>query len=336
MQRSVRVVLVKVAVAGAMVAGCADIPRKSATGDEIASRPPALSISKLLRRPSEYYTDDGPDGSAPVDLARVADATPRSEPAHPTANEPYTVFGHDYRPQRVPGNYKRQGTASWYGRKYHGQRTAAGEIYDMYAMSAAHTTLPIPSYARVTNLANRVSVIVRINDRGPFASGRILDVSYAAAHRLGYAASGSAQVEVQSIVPPGSAVAPGERAALDPAIAAAAPVAPPAAPAVPAAATLAPAAPGRAARKTEPSIPVLRARNGIYLQLGVFSVGANAEHFRARAARQFESLGVQVSVEQRGSLHRVQLGPFRDRAAARAASAHVRALLQVKPVMVIR
>jgi rare lipoprotein A len=97
--------------------------------------------------------------------------------------------------------YKARGIATWYGRRYHGKQTASGERYDMYAMTAAHTTLPIPSYARVTNLANGKSVVVRINDRGPFVDGRIIDLSYTAAHKLGVLAGGNARVEVEALVP---------------------------------------------------------------------------------------------------------------------------------------
>ena len=297
----------------ALVAGCADAPSQGAMVGEAASRPASVPISQLLKRPPDYYTDDGPDGAPPVDLARVADAVPAPEPLHPTANEPYTVFGRDYVPMSAPGAYKRQGTASWYGRKYHGQRTAGGEVYDMYAMSASHPTLPIPSYARVTNLANRASVVVRINDRGPFASGRIMDVSYAAAHRLGFVQSGSAQVEVEGILPPGQSVAAARERP------------------VPGTATAPAAAP-----EPEPPMPVSSGRNGNYLQLGAFSVSANAENFRARIARQLESLGTEISIEQRGALHRVQLGPFKDRAAANTAAERVRALLDVRPVLVVR
>jgi len=97
--------------------------------------------------------------------------------------------------------FTQRGTASWYGKKFHGQKTSSGETYDMYKMTAAHPTLPIPSYARVTNLANRKSVVVRINDRGPFHTDRIIDLSYAAAYKLGYTGAGSARVEIEAIVP---------------------------------------------------------------------------------------------------------------------------------------
>jgi rare lipoprotein A len=148
-----------------------------------------------------YYKGDGPGGPPPVNLDSVADAKPRVEPLSRHANEPYTALGRRYVPYTSLKVYRARGVASWYGRKFHGKTTASGERYDMYAMTAAHTILPIPSYARVTNLANGKSVVVRINDRGPFQSDRIIDLSYAAAYRLGYATAGSAKVEVEAILP---------------------------------------------------------------------------------------------------------------------------------------
>jgi rare lipoprotein A len=149
-----------------------------------------------------YYKDDGPGDKPP---ANVADAVPRAEPLHKFANRPYKALGKAYVPLTSLQPFRQRGMASWYGKRYHGQKTSSGEIYDMYAMSAAHPTLPIPSYARVTNLANGRSVVVRINDRGPFHAARIIDVSYAAAHKLGFIQAGAAQVEVESILPGRSA-----------------------------------------------------------------------------------------------------------------------------------
>ena len=145
-----------------------------------------------------YYKDDGPGTRTPTNLA---DAAPRSEPLHKFANRPYSAEGKSYVPMTSLQPFKQRGVASWYGTRYHGKPTSSGETYDMYAMSAAHPTLPIPSYARVTNLANGRSVVVRVNDRGPFRSGRVIDLSYAAAYKLGYTGAGSAEVEVESIVP---------------------------------------------------------------------------------------------------------------------------------------
>ena len=145
-----------------------------------------------------YYKDDGPGERA---AGSVPDAVPRLEPLHRFANRPYEVFGRSYVPQTTLAPFRQRGAASWYGKRFHGNRTSSGEVYDMYKMTAAHPTLAIPSYARVTNLANGRSVVVRVNDRGPFHGGRVIDLSYAAATRLGYVQAGSAQVEVESIVP---------------------------------------------------------------------------------------------------------------------------------------
>ena len=147
-------------------------------------------------RPGGYYLDDGPGANPPPNLDAIPDAVPRLEPLHRFANRPYSVLGRDYVPATELRPYRERGTASWYGRKFHAQKTSIGEPYDMYAMTAAHPTLPLPSYARVTNLANGRSVVVRVNDRGPFLHGRVIDLSYTAAARLGYVNQGSAQVEV--------------------------------------------------------------------------------------------------------------------------------------------
>ena len=146
-----------------------------------------------------YYKDDGPGSAPPPNLGQIPDAEPKAEPPHRFANRPYKVFGTEYVPLTDARGFKQRGVASWYGRRFHGQKTASGELYDMYAMTAAHPTLPIPSYVRVTNLANGRSVVVRVNDRGPFHSSRVIDLSYAAAYKLGYIQAGSAQVELESV-----------------------------------------------------------------------------------------------------------------------------------------
>ena len=151
-------------------------------------------------RPGGYYKDDGPHERPPANLEQVADAVPRSEPLHKFANRPYEALGKRYVPMTSVQPFRQSGLASWYGKRYHGQKTSSGETYDMYAMTAAHPTLPIPSYVRVTNVANRKSVVVRINDRGPFKSERVIDLSYVAAHKLGFIQSGQARVEVEAIV----------------------------------------------------------------------------------------------------------------------------------------
>jgi rare lipoprotein A len=167
--------------------------------------PPTTEPRSEAPRPSParggYYKDDGPGEKAPANLAEIPDAQPRRESLIAAANRPYAVFGRSYEPLDKLQPFQQTGVASWYGRRFHGQKTSSGEPYDMYAMTAAHPTLPIPSYARVTNLANGRSVVVRINDRGPFHSDRIIDLSYTAAYKLGFASAGSARVQVESVVP---------------------------------------------------------------------------------------------------------------------------------------
>jgi rare lipoprotein A len=135
-----------------------------------------------------------------VDVSRIKDAVPRPHYGRFKAS-PYTVLGKTYYPIHDAPNYKASGTASWYGTKFHGQATANGEAYDLYGMTAAHKTLPLPSYVRVTRLDNGKSVVLRVNDRGPFYSDRIIDLSFAAAKKLGYAESGTARVKVEGIDP---------------------------------------------------------------------------------------------------------------------------------------
>jgi len=142
---------------------------------------------------------DGPGANPPADLANLADAEPRLEPIRSGGpNKPYQAFGQTFVPETRDVPSSERGLASWYGRKFHGRRTASGEVYDMYAMTAAHPTLPIPSYARIRNPANGREVLVRINDRGPFVGGRIVDLSYAAAFKLDLL-RGVAPVEMERI-----------------------------------------------------------------------------------------------------------------------------------------
>lgn len=161
----------------------------------------ALAACSSSPRKGGYYKDDGPDANPPANLASIPDARPRSEPLHKYANRPYEVFGKKYVPLASVQPFHQRGVASWYGKRFHGQKTASGEPYDMYAMTAAHPTLPIPSYARITSLRTGKQVVVRINDRGPFHSNRAIDLSYAAANRLGLIGTGSGDVEIDAIVP---------------------------------------------------------------------------------------------------------------------------------------
>jgi len=267
----------------------------------------ALSACAAAPRSGGYYKDDGPGEKPPANLDQIADAQPKSEPLHRYANRPYQVFGKEYVPLAFVQPYRQRGMASWYGKKFHGQRTASGETYDMYAMSAAHPTLPIPSYARVTRVATGRSVIVRINDRGPFHQGRMIDLSYAAALKLGFAHLGSAEVELESIEP-GQAVTPTEQAAT---------TAPPAAAPI----EQALAAPEQAA--------------AVYVQVGAFSSRDNAESLRSR----LEDAGWlkdTVQVLAIGNLWRLHVGPYRTQDDARPVAERIESQLSIKPLLVVR
>ncbi len=146
-----------------------------------------------------YYENDGPPDRTPSDIASTPDAVPRVEPFLARANRPYVALGRSYTPLTTDVEFRERGLASWYGKQFHGNRTASGEIYDMFAMTAAHPTLPLPSYVRVTGVRSRQSVIVRVNDRGPFKSDRIIDLSYAAALRLGFVSTGTAEVQIERL-----------------------------------------------------------------------------------------------------------------------------------------
>lgn len=159
-----------------------------------------LAACSSTSKKGGYYKDDGPERNPPGNLDRVPDAKPRSEPLNNAANRPYVVFGKKYVPLTKVQAFHQSGVASWYGKRFHGQKTSSGETYDMYAMTAAHPTLPIPSYARVKSVKTGKEVIVRINDRGPFHSGRVIDLSYAAAYRLGLIGAGSGEVQIEAIV----------------------------------------------------------------------------------------------------------------------------------------
>ena len=144
---------------------------------------------------------DGPPRES-VDVASIPDAVPKVEPRSRYGNPPsYTVHGKRYYTMSTSAGYRERGVASWYGTKFHGRRTSSGEPYDMYAMTAAHKSLPLPTYVRVTNLENGRSVVLRVNDRGPFHSNRIVDLSYTAAWKLGILAKGTGYVEVLALDP---------------------------------------------------------------------------------------------------------------------------------------
>lgn len=288
------------AMAAIFIAGCGTAPK---------APPPAQPPT----RAGGYYQDDGPPAQVPADIMSTPDAAPRIEPFHSGASRPYVALGRSYTPINDDRPLVQRGFASWYGRQFHGQRTSTGEIYDMFAMTAAHPTMPLPSYARVTNLANGATVVVRVNDRGPFRDGRVIDLSYAAAMRLGIAGNGTGEVEVQRITHREIAAASAPAA-----LAAAQSPVPPAAPPAPAP-TPAPAA----------------AASGRWaVQLGAFAGVDRAQELlqRVQAALSRPQAGgpvvdLQPRIESDGGLHRVLLGALPEREAATALASRLAALL---------
>lgn len=293
-----------------------------------------------------YYQDDGPGDNPPANLRDVPDAEVRAEPYSRNANKPYVVFGKTYTPMLNDEPFEQRGVSTWYGKKFHGQRTSSGELYDMYKMTAAHPTLPIPSYARITSMDTGKQVIVRINDRGPFHSSRIVDVSYTAALKLGLLGKGSHEVKLERVLPNSqeriattrrNAQPPDEApqvvtAPVDaPPVLASSPIdEPPAAPALQVAAS--------APQQTIAAMPVraeLAREAGFYVQLGAFSRGDRANEIRAQLAAAGGALSV-VEVVQSGALHRLFSGPFPSRADAMKALLEVPAALGLKPIVVRR
>ncbi len=258
---------------------------------------------------SVYYQDDGPPDRIPGDIASVPDATPRIEPILPRNSRPYVALGRSYTPLTGDVAFRERGIASWYGKQFHGNRTASGEIYDMFAMTAAHPTMPLPSYARVTSVRTQQSVIVRVNDRGPFAHGRVIDLSYAAASRLGIAATGTGEVEVERITH--AQIASGEWRRGD--------------------AVSVDAVASPAVGDSQWSV-----------QLGAFSQQANADAFAARVTTLLvsaEGLALPQSqrsprVEQESGLFRVLVGALPDRSAAMELAQLIERIIE-RPVSLI-
>ena len=271
MKRILLAAVLAVCAAALVAVGCS---RRTPAPAESGSEPPP--------RPGKYYKDDGPPAADEIDWRSVPEPEPVFAPINPARNRPYEVFGVRYVPFAEYTVYREQGMASWYGRRYHGRLTSSGETYDMYGMSAAHTVLPIPSYARVTRVDDGRSIVVRVNDRGPFLNQRIIDLSYTAARKLGIVETGTGEVIVEAILPP-----PAAAAAIAPA---------PPAPPLPAAA------------EGEPErTPV---RPGHYLQLGAFAVRENARRLLEQdplpAAMQVRAL----QMIRRDRLYKVVTGPY--------------------------
>ena len=320
----------------AALAGCSSPPLRPADpaspspGTPQAGLPPGMDPGR-----------DGPGAKPPPDLLQVADAEPRLELVRPGgANKPYETLGQAYRPLTGDPPLLERGLATWYGRKFHGRSTANGETYNMYAMTAAHKTMPLPSYARVRNPANGREVVVRVNDRGPFHRDRVIDLSYTAALKLGVL-GGAAPVEIERItyeaIRAGSWRTPANLAsmAVGAAAAAARPAALSATAPIPAAA-LPDAAPPLPAETQAMAQPAAKAARGFWLQLGAFAQRDGALGFQQRVAGEVAWLAPLLAIFNERQLHRLQAGPYASRSDARQAADRLREALKLIPAVVER
>jgi len=289
---------------------------------------PTRKPTAVLKKGGGFYKDDGPADEIPDGLDDIPDAEPKWEPLHKPATRPYVVLGKEYIPNTALKPYKARGIASWYGKKFHGQKTSIGEPYDMFAMTAAHTTLALPSYARVTNVQTGKSIVVRVTDRGPFHADRVIDLSYTAAYKLGLINGGSGQVEVEAIIP-------GEAGST----------------------TYAQVTPPAAAEREEylrltqrmaqeekavQTAAIVPANGngplpaGVYLQLGAFANADNADNLKNHLGRELDWLNEPMRVVPGNGIHRVQVGPYTSRAAADRVAERIRSSHGFKPTVVIR
>ncbi|MDQ6986239.1 MAG: septal ring lytic transglycosylase RlpA family protein [Mariprofundaceae bacterium] len=231
---------------------------------------------------SRYYHPKSSGGYKHANL-------PQGHGGHKKTGKPYRIAGRMYYPLQSATGYNETGTGSWYGRDFHGKLTANGERYDMHALSAAHKTLPLPTLVRVTNLENGRSVVVRVNDRGPFVKSRLIDLSYAAANALGYTKQGTARVRVQVLGSGSTANIASKRPASRPSIRKTTPV----------------AAANKVMRKS-PAIP------GMYVQLGAFSSNTNASRLQAKLTSDYPSTSIQPFMRDMRQMYRVRIGPYSD------------------------
>ena len=298
--------LMAFAALAVLVASCSTSRSPTQKSSTAVRAAPGLDINRAHKDGAPWWD---------VDVSRIPDATPTLHSGPYKAN-PYTVLGKTYFPLQDSKTYVASGTASWYGTKFHGQNTANGEVYDLYGMSAAHKTLPLPSYVRVTNLDNNKSVVLRVNDRGPFYSDRIIDLSYAAAKKLGYAETGTARVKVEGIDPQQWWAAKGRPAPLmlnEPQISQNS------APTITASAGTVEQwtpPPQQHATDTVP-VPISAKKNasvpasGQYLQVGAFANPDAAELLRSKLSGMVSApVFISSIVRNQQTLHRVRLGPI--------------------------
>ncbi|MEO5558333.1 MAG: septal ring lytic transglycosylase RlpA family protein [Dokdonella sp.] len=311
---------------GALLAACAGHAPKRGAPPTPASSPPAsgprrASLPPDTARPqSERYRQNSDNGPAapPIDVSKIPEPVPKVEPRSRFGNkQTYSVLGRSYSLLPSASGYVERGIASWYGNKFHGYMTSSFETYDMYAFSAAHKTLPLPSYARVTNLDNGKSVVVRINDRGPFHENRLIDLSYAAAVKIGVWPKGTGVVEVRAIDPAHpDAQLPATQTART------------ASNLSTHNAEIARFSPRPATRVASATPPMVSANAPrIYVQLGSFGERSNAERAAASATRAgLDHVDIQSIAVAGHTLHRVRVGPIADAEAADALTERIQKL----------
>lgn len=284
----------------ALMAGCASGPERSPVGSTPAPR----------------SARDGAPQKPPSDLASLPDPVPRIEPIKRGGpNKPYTVMGQSYEPIAADVAWKESGVASWYGNKFHGRRTASGELFSMYGLTAAHRTLPIPSYARVRHLGTGKSIIVRINDRGPFHSSRVMDLSYAAAVKLGMVSTGSARVEVERLTFDDirSGVWASEDAQAD-----------------------GDKEPAAVAQSASPARAHTTAQRGYWVQLVAMGQREGVDRLHQRAASELPELHPLLAVFSEARQYKLQAGPYASRREATVAASQARDALQLTPMVIER
>jgi rare lipoprotein A len=337
-----------------LLAGCASpTGRWSGAGRNAPGAQPVQPASPVAAKPGPAPAGerDGPPPAAEApsvaELAAQPDPVPQVEPIRQGGpNKPYTVLGENYEPLTRDVPLKERGMASWYGRKFHGRRTASGEVFNMYGLSAAHRTLPIPSYARVTDVKTGKAIIVRINDRGPFHSARVMDLSYGAAVKLGVAARGSAEIEFERLTfdeirtgawrrDGDTAVAEGEvmqvtgAGALAANVAAVAQTVPLATPVVTPKSAVSP-----------PAAPAVKAftpfQRGYWVQLAALGQRESVERMQQRVAAELSALEPLLAVFHEAPYFKLQVGPYGSREEAVAAADQARAALSVSPMVIER
>lgn len=283
-----------------------------------------------VSKPVQSSGRDGAPLDPPADLASIPDPEPQVEPIRRGGpNKPYVVLGQSYEPVAADVPWKERGVASWYGTKFHGRKTASGELFSMYGLTAAHRTLPIPSYARVRHVGNSKEIIVRVNDRGPFHSSRVLDLSFAAAVKLGISSAGSALVEIERLtfddIRSGSWRKPSEMITPE-----GDPIADIAAKAVDEPVEPEVMQSGDRARAFTP------AAQGYWVQLAAFSRRDSVDRLQQRVAVDAAAMAPMMAVFKEGAVYKLQVGPYATRQQADEAARGVRESMQVVPLVIER